>query len=70
VIQHMIYTQSTKDKVLKPSQWTNDMYILLNWACPTCGKEYVRCACETNNYSHVIKDQRNSGYADLDSTWR
>lgn len=50
MIHHMIYTQATKDKVIKPSQWKDDMYISLNWrddniALP-CGCHYTCCTCE------------------------
>jgi hypothetical protein len=31
MIYHVIYTQATKDKVIKSSQWKDDMYISLNW---------------------------------------
>jgi hypothetical protein len=36
VIECMIYTQTTKEKVIKPSQWKDDMYISLTWndECP------------------------------------
>lgn len=31
MIECMIYTQATKEKVIKPSQWKDDMYISLTW---------------------------------------
>lgn len=46
MIHHMIYTQATKDKVIKPSQWKDDMRITLYWACPNCGHRYIQCRCE------------------------
>lgn len=46
MINSMIYAQATKDKVIKPSQWKDDMYITLKWECPSCGKTYLKCDCE------------------------
>jgi hypothetical protein len=59
VIECMIYTQTTKEKVIKPSQWKDDMYISLTWndnndfdpsglydddgICQRCGYDHCEC---------------------------
>jgi hypothetical protein len=57
----MIYTQTTKEKVIKPSQWKDDMYISLTWndnndlieieddesyICPDCKLSFACCECD------------------------
>lgn len=50
MIECAIYTQATKEKVIKPSQWKDDMYISLTWdadsdglrLCADCGDVEVR----------------------------
>jgi hypothetical protein len=61
VIECMIYTQTTKEKVIKPSQWKDDMYISLTWndnndlieieddesyICPDCKLSFACCECD------------------------
>lgn len=61
MIQCMIYTQATKDKVIKPSQWKDDMYITLKWECPSCGKTYLKCDCEGSRETFRPTIERDDG---------